>query len=572
MSHEKLFLPSFLPSFLVFAWMMLLFPLSLSGQFSIAIAGPSEAEVGIPAQFSYSVVGVPAPGEIYVETRWYVTALNPDGTPAGNINGSSNNPYAVPNAPWFGNATITWGEQDEPVTAKVKVALAYETLSGVIVEYFHEKEVLINAICPPSISGPTEMQTCCVSPVTYCVSDYCDGNIFDWTVPSGWIYESADGYPCITVMSNGYTNGQVSCKVSRLEANGAYFKKTSLSVEHIPPAIYRVAPFEQDTLCRKTVYSYSVEPICGATLYNWEFPSGWELVSGQGTNSVEVYATETAQSGALTVSVSFYEDNCGTVMKEYYLNVLTTSPPPPEEVTQFYSNAYHCNEWWMCSGGNYVQVPNQIDFQAISPYVEFMHWELVWHPSNPPTQWHFYNNYSLTSVTTGLQSHSPPIHGPSGAGTGRLKLVVEDFCGNMSWPVYVDFNEQTGYWCENIYPETCECCPPGNYPPGMHVQSGLTEEMFWREEKSSQQVVAEDFENEIWISPSPFSGVLMIDYPCHWEVKQIVVRSATGESCFVFGDVGFAPYSISLENLPSGIYFISIEAKQMTVVKRLMKL
>lgn len=55
--------------------------------------------------------------------------------------------------------------------------------------------------------------------------------------------------------------------------------------------------------------TYSVEPIAGATSYQWSFPSGWNITSGGSTNSVTVTATANAATGIITV---VGQNECGS--------------------------------------------------------------------------------------------------------------------------------------------------------------------------------------------------------------------------------------------------------------------
>lgn len=59
--------------------------------------------------------------------------------------------------------------------------------------------------------------------------------------------------------------------------------------------------------------NYSIEPIAGANSYNWSLPSGWEITSGDTTNSIMVTATANAQSGVISV-VGVNE--CGTTQSQ----------------------------------------------------------------------------------------------------------------------------------------------------------------------------------------------------------------------------------------------------------------
>ena len=58
-----------------------------------------------------------------------------------------------------------------------------------------------------------------------------------------------------------------------------------------------------------TNLTYNINAVPNAEFYTWTVPTGWNIISGQGTNSIQVNAGSAGQNGNITVSAS---NTCGT--------------------------------------------------------------------------------------------------------------------------------------------------------------------------------------------------------------------------------------------------------------------
>jgi hypothetical protein len=74
----------------------------------------------------------------------------------------------------------------------------------------------VNIISQPTVSGPSDIQECCVNPVTYSVSNYQNANIFDWGISGGTVL--LDNGTSIVVQPSTTTPISVDCKVSRQQS------------------------------------------------------------------------------------------------------------------------------------------------------------------------------------------------------------------------------------------------------------------------------------------------------------------------------------------------------------------
>lgn len=140
-------------------------------------------------------------------------------------------------------------------------------------------------------------------------------NTYTWNISPGGITTGGFGTNSITVTWN--VPGQQSVNVIYANQNGcragspAYFNVT---VNPLPdPAGTIVGPSQ---LCSGTNgLIYSVPPINNASGYFWTLPSGFFVLSGNGSNSIVVDVADDAVSGIITVSGN---DLCGNG---------STSPP-----------------------------------------------------------------------------------------------------------------------------------------------------------------------------------------------------------------------------------------------------
>ncbi|GAB3541483.1 hypothetical protein GCM10027443_40830 [Pontibacter brevis] len=172
---------------------------------------------------------------------------------------------------------------------------------------------------PGPITGPVSL---CSSgeTLTYSIAELANTSSYTWTVPTGWTIVTGQGTTSITVAatSNG---GQV--RVQPENPCGAGEAQT-LNVQ-----IYSEAPAAPDAIrgttqgCAGSTATYEVSPVAGAGTdgYKWSVPTGWTIVSGQGTNRINVRVGTSA--GEVSVQV---ENPCGT-------SPATTLPVEPVSTT-----------------------------------------------------------------------------------------------------------------------------------------------------------------------------------------------------------------------------------------------
>ena len=116
-------------------------------------------------------------------------------------------------------------------------------------------------------------------------------------------------------------------------------------VNYYPGAAYKI--FGADTICiEESQIEYYVDPIQNASEYLWIVPSGVSIQSGNGTNSISVYFSETSASGLISVRGI---NQCGIgleISKEITVN------PLPDVSLDTFGNVYVQLESYLLSGGH----------------------------------------------------------------------------------------------------------------------------------------------------------------------------------------------------------------------------
>jgi hypothetical protein len=160
--------------------------------------------------------------------------------------------------------------------------------------------VTVNQIpaTPGSISGPTT-GLCGGTDLTYSISPVAGATSYTWNVPFGWTILSGQGTAQIRVrvgtsqlelprLCSGEDNekGLTIC-VKAVNACGSSASRcTSLNL--LPTGSLSISGPE--VACRSTNTTYTCNVVYGATQYSWTVPSGWLIVSGQGTSTLVVKA------------------------------------------------------------------------------------------------------------------------------------------------------------------------------------------------------------------------------------------------------------------------------------------
>ena len=138
----------------------------------------------------------------------------------------------------------------------------------------------------------------------YHVDSVAHASYYIWGMPSGaTIVSSPNTNDSVTVAFNNFINGTISVKSANV-CGSSTMKYLTLSTPVLSPAQSITGP---TNICQYiipgTPVTYSTTSINGIT-YNWSAPSGASIISGQGTNQVQVVFTAGFTSGSISVSLS----------------------------------------------------------------------------------------------------------------------------------------------------------------------------------------------------------------------------------------------------------------------------
>ncbi|TXK51987.1 T9SS type B sorting domain-containing protein [Pontibacter qinzhouensis] len=154
---------------------------------------------------------------------------------------------------------------------------------------------------PGMISGEIEM--CVGRTLTYTVVGASRATSYTWSFPTGWAITNGQGTTQVTVVA-GIGSGQVSV-VANNSCGTSLSSTMNVRAVQIAGAS---AILDRSSMCDGLIYE--VASVAGASAYNWSVPSGWSVLSGQGTTRIRVAAAGNSV-GAIAVVI----DN-GTCLSE----------------------------------------------------------------------------------------------------------------------------------------------------------------------------------------------------------------------------------------------------------------
>ena len=169
-----------------------------------------------------------------------------------------------------------------------------------------QRNVALNILpASASISGQNS-GVCGATGVSYTATGVVGAASYFWTVPTGATITSGQGTGTIMVdFSGAYGGGAISVVAQNGCGNGS---ARSLTVVGAPgQAMPITGPVG---LCANQNYTYDVATVAGASTYTWTVPTGFTIINGQGTKTVDVKAGANPASG-LTISVRA-SNACGT--------------------------------------------------------------------------------------------------------------------------------------------------------------------------------------------------------------------------------------------------------------------
>lgn len=150
---------------------------------------------------------------------------------------------------------------------------------------------------PGTITGTTPV--CPGGSGTYTIAAVANATSYNWTAPANATIESGQGTNSVTVSFSG-TYVTASISVTATGCGGTSAARTLSIAKKALPATPGVVT-GTTPVCPGNTFSYSIVPVANTDSYTWTAPANATIVSGQGSNSVQVSFLPGFVSGSLTV-------------------------------------------------------------------------------------------------------------------------------------------------------------------------------------------------------------------------------------------------------------------------------
>jgi large repetitive protein len=261
---------------------------------------------------------------------------------------------------------------------------------------------------PGTISGP--LNVCFFkgtsTNVTYSVAAVSDITSYVWTIPTNATLVSVQGTNSISVnFQNSFASGALTVNSTNGCGSSAV---NSLALNTIPDTPAPISgPVNACPYIGSSVNAvYSVSAVNGATSYTWTVPTNATLVSGQGTNSINVSFATAFISGNITAKSN---SACGSSAVQS-LAITKTVPAVPGTISGITS---------VCA---YVNTPANLTY-SISPVANATSY--TW---TVPTNATLVSGQSTTSITVnylyGFASGNITVKSVSGCGNSSVKTLA----------------------------------------------------------------------------------------------------------------------------------------------------
>ncbi|MDR5589565.1 T9SS type A sorting domain-containing protein [Christiangramia sp. SM2212] len=174
---------------------------------------------------------------------------------------------------------------------------------------------------PGTISG--EIEVCSTATgLTYSVTPVENATSYSWTLPNGWSMNPANQTSnSITVNAGGSGTGIISVLANNNCGDSSTASTLEVTtVDGVPanPGTITSDLGGNNNICPPFNINFSV---AGTGSFKWTVPSGWDIISGAGTNAVTVRITDAAASGTHEVSV-VANNICGDSSPSTYTGIV----------------------------------------------------------------------------------------------------------------------------------------------------------------------------------------------------------------------------------------------------------
>ncbi len=275
----------------------------------------------VPASKQVTVSALPSPaiaGAATVcagDTKTYKTLAGASsytwGVPSSGINVISGGGVADD------SVTIQWN-----TSGTYNISVNYVISSGCTAASPSNYSVTVNALPFPQITGPAPV--CAFSTHNYTVSPIIGGHFYNWTVTGGTIL-SGQNAGTVQVSWGNSSPGSLGLTET------INYPGISCPASAVPfPVVLNPWPGAagsitgQNSVCKTSVYAYSVPAITNATTIQWQYSGSGVTIANNGNATITITFTSTATSGALTVHGI---NNCGNGPVSQPLNIAVHELP-----------------------------------------------------------------------------------------------------------------------------------------------------------------------------------------------------------------------------------------------------
>ena len=241
--------------------------------------------------------------------------------------------------------------------------------------YYRPKLTVIHQCqlpAPGPVDGPTQVCNGGTGYI-YSIAPIPNATSYTWSLPSGAVITSGSGTNTITVSFGGNAvSGTVSVYISTNCSGVSSQLWVNVSTLPAPSGTITGIP----VVCAgANDIGYSVAPVANAIAYVWTMPAGASIISGGGTNSIDVSFNGNAVSGDIAV----YSNNLcgnGATSSPFYVTVnpIPATPTVSENGETLISSAPIGNQWFY----NGMILANDTDQSyLVSPYLLGYYWTQV---------------------------------------------------------------------------------------------------------------------------------------------------------------------------------------------------
>jgi hypothetical protein len=417
---------------------------------------------------------------------------------------------------------------------------------------------------PVAINGPDSV--CNGTTQTYWVSSVNNASSYTWNLPQGWTGNSTSTSITVSSVSNGgiiFVTANNSCGNSSPQT-------LTVTIKPVPASPLLLNG--KDSICEGMSQIYFVDPVPGATGYEWFVPYDWSGYSTMDTISIIAYGF----NGEL--SVSAYND-CGSSSPQVL--PITVSPLP-------HTPDYIEGDTRVCKGTSHLYFVQQAEEPG----------EYTW---LLPTGWN--GNSNTDSIIAVAGNNSGPIYVKANNGCGSssyqsVQITTDSIPhkpGNINGNIYTYTNYSTYYSIDKIKGATgynwsagdgiIQIGLPNNNISAMWKKAG-TYELSVKAvnncgigEEQKLIIHVSDFNADdpfdINIYPNPSDGVFNLNAKrIQDKLIRVEVLTISGQPVYNSGNkAGSNDYSqfIDLQRLPQGIYIVKIGLNDKVYTRKIVK-